>query len=128
MKKTIKPVKVQTTKFNENIALTMKPLLTHLNEDNLTINEYIDLLEYYQDNEIECMPENVIACLSVMEDVEAFGAEIIDANEDVLDDEVIMKSTIAVKVNNIDNGFKQNIWYIVIVNDIIQCISLMSRR
>ena len=128
MKKTIKPVQIRTVRFNENIALTMKPLFTHLNEDNLTINEYIHLLEYYQDNEIECTPEHVIACLSVMEDVEAFGAEIIDANENVLDEEVIMKSTFAVKVNNIDNGFKQNIWYIVIVNDMIQCVSLVSKR
>ena len=128
MKKNIKPVKIQTVKFNENIELTMKPILTHLNEDNLTINEYIHLLEHYKDNNIECMPENIMACLLVMEDVEAFGAEIIDANEDVLDEEVVMKSTLAIKVNNINNGFKQNIWYIVIVNDIIQCISLVSKR
>jgi hypothetical protein len=64
----------------------------------------------------------------VIEDIETFCFKCVDLNEDALDEEVVMKTTIAVKVNNIDNGFSNNIWVIVIVNDMIQCISLKSIR
>lgn len=120
--------KAQTTKYTEDIKSSLKPFFTQLDVYELTVKEYIDRLMHYQRNEMRCTPEHVIGYLSVIDGVEALSYKCVDANEDTLDEEIVKKTTIAVKVNYIDNGFSSNIWLIVIVNDMIQCMTLHSTR
>lgn len=113
--------------YNENIELNCKPEFTHLNEYGLTVSELFMDLEECCTYEIPFNPKCLIASLAMLDEVEAFGFESVDLNEDVLDEEPLVKHTFAVKVKK-DNGFKDNIYYIVMANDIILNIVYTSKR
>ena len=113
--------------YNENIELNCKPEFTYLNTTGLTASELFMMLEDYCQYEMQFSPKLLIAYLAILDDVEAFGFESINLNEFVLDEEPLVKHTFAVKVKK-DNGFKDNINYVVIVNDIIYDITYTSKR